>query len=404
MIRRAWLYYLPLLFLPNLGASQATQFGSLELSDYLIGPYLILVFVAAKLGKPMLIDRVVRLMVLFAVWALVSTVLINFRFGYTDTYYMVFSLLKLAKFILYGVAGLLTIKAITDDRARRSIARSLLVAGIIAGISVALVNKATLKNPIAGLDPSAGYKASNGISVMVAVMACYLGGLWLQRKGMTRWTRRFVLIALSAMAAGSALSAGRGGWIAGLAGLIYISYRARLRREFIAIAIGAPLLLFVLYRTVPVFHQRVYFTFFAENRYGGTARSAIDDGARIDEWKHGIEQFGSPVWGTGFFHRGGESGLYTTGSHNFFLQMFLETGIVGGGLMLAIFCALWRQAGSLQARRARLDLPVKSALVAAIVGGSVGNTIMAASSYFLYSPCMQPAARFRRNFRLGRSC
>ncbi len=38
----------------------------------------------------------------------------------------------------------------------------------------------------------------------------------------------------------------------------------------------------------------------------------------------------SPIFGTGFYHRGEKSGLWLTGSHNFWIQMFLETGLVGG--------------------------------------------------------------------------
>ena len=183
------------------------------------------------------------------------------------------------------------------------------------------------------------------------------------------------MLALGVMVVGSVLSAGRGGWAAGMAGLVYIAIKARLRREFIVLAIGAPVLIGLLYFNAPVFQRVVDYTFARDNRVRdySSGVGGVDDGGRFRAWREGAEQLNSPFWGSGFFHRGGSSGLVPTGSHNFFLQMFMETGIFGGALMLAIFYALWHQAGCLQARRAGLDLPAKAALVAALTGGLSGE-------------------------------
>ena len=84
----------------------------------------------------------------------------------------------------------------------------------------------------------------------------------------------------------------------------------------------------------------------------------------------------APVFGTGFFHRGFEfskSSLDEVGSHNFWLQMFLETGIVGGGLVLLIFWRMWRQAVFLERKGEKLAIAVQSAFVAAFVGGMSGE-------------------------------
>jgi hypothetical protein len=125
-----------------------------------------------------------------------------------------------------------------------------------------------------------------------------------------------------------------------------------------------------------VFRNRVDYTLFPDSSYletYGSGVGGIDDGARVVSWTTGLRQFNAPVLGTGFFHRGGESGLDFTGSHNFFLQMFLETGIPGGVLMLIIFYRLWRMAASRSTKLAGLELPAKAALVAAMVGGSSGE-------------------------------
>ena len=367
------MYYLPVLFLPNLGFGQVTEFGTFELSDVLIGPYLVLVWLAADLKRRTLIDKVAPMALVFIVWALVSTLLINVRYDYADNHYLYFGLYKLAKFVLYGLAGFLTSRALVDDRTRRDFARSLVMAALVVGIGLATVGQ---KSNAGTRDIFAGYKASNGISVMAAMLACYLCGLWLRRKGIGNWTRKFILVALCALVFGSAISEGRGGWVAGIAGLLYLCYQGGLRRGVVALMVGAPVMISLLYAYSPVFRNRVEFTLFPDSTYLATYGSGvggIDDGARVVVWRDELGHFDAPVFGTGFFHRGGESGLSFSGSHNFFLQMFLETGIPGGLLMLIIFYRLWYLAGSHSARVAGLDLPVKAALVAAIVGGFSGE-------------------------------
>jgi O-antigen ligase len=81
----------------------------------------------------------------------------------------------------------------------------------------------------------------------------------------------------------------------------------------------------------------------------------------------------APLFGSGFFHRGGESGLWSSGSHNFFLQMFLETGLVGGGILIAIVICAWRQACQPFAARNRVGLSTRAALITAIAGGMSGE-------------------------------
>ncbi len=100
----------------------------------------------------------------------------------------------------------------------------------------------------------------------------------------------------------------------------------------------------------------------------------FDDGARTFIWTAQAPRLAqAPVLGTGFYHRGDDTGLFNTGSHNFWLQMFLETGVPGGLLMLAFVGVLWRDAGSDRAAVERLKHPIRAALVAAVVGGLGGE-------------------------------
>lgn len=369
-MRKAWLYYLPVLFLPNLGFGNATKFGTFELSDLLILPYLLLISFAADVRKRTIIDKLKPLATMFVLWALIGTLLINIRYGYLDNYYLYFSLLKLAKFVLYGFAGFLTARALVNDRARQSFEWSLTVSSIVVGVGLALVGQ---KSAAGAREVFQGYKASNAISVMAAILLCYLAGIWVRRKGLNNWMRRFVLMAMTVLAFGAATSEGRGGWFAAVAGLSYLCWGGKSRRQTIVLAIGVPLFIWLLYLYFPAFRNRVDVTLSPKIVQTQPGVAGIDDGARTKEFRDGLSQFSSPVFGTGFFHRGGASGLYPTGSHNFFLQMFLETGIPGGILILAILSRLWQQAGSCSAKRAGLDLPVKAALVAAFIGGMSGE-------------------------------
>lgn len=381
----AWLSYFPLLFLPNLGMGGRTSFGALDLSDVFICPYVFMVALQGRTGGRTLSGKVAPLMVIFVGWALFVTLLMTARYRYDDTFHLVLSLLKLVKFVLYGLAGMLTARALTNDRVRQGFIRSLAFAGIVAGLGLFWVGQ---KSAMTEETQALGYKASNAVSVMAAIVGCYLCGLWLRGKVESRLSRWLVLAAMASLIVGSAISEGRGGWVAGIAGVGYLCYRSGLQKRSLLIVAGASAFSLLLYAFSPVFQQRVQFTFFQGNSSSGP----IDDGGRPENFTKGVEQFqSSPILGTGFFHRAGETGLYVHGSHNFFLQMFLETGIPGGLLMLGICYRLWRLAGSASARCAGLEIPSKAALVAAMVGAMSGEYFYGGITMFallaVYAAC-----------------
>lgn len=374
MLKRLWPYVFPLLFLPNLTGDIETRFGVLEMSDWLIGPYLILLWTAADLKKKTLFDRLIPLILAFLGWAFVATITINLRYDYPDDQNTQYGMLKLAKFVLYGLAGYLTSKCLATVDARRRFGVAIVAAGLVLGVGAILVgSKSEQRLAVSAGESYMGYKAVNAISVYLAMVACYLAGLWSQRKLMTAWVRQMTLLAMLASVIGSAVTEGRGGWIAGMCGLIYLLGRGTLNRQIVALMIATPLVIATAYSTVPVFRHRVDITLHPVDqtldRTGG-----IDNGDRFQEWAAGISQFRSdPILGTGFFHRGGNTAIFASGSHNFFLQMFLETGLPGGLLIILIFRKLWKEAGSLAPRWHGVDLPVKAAMVAAVAGGMGGE-------------------------------
>lgn len=375
-MKRLWLYYFPLIFLPNLGFASATSFGTLEFSDLLIVPYIGLLLVAVRWRDKRNVGQLKLLFGLFVAWALLSTLTIPFRYDWSEEFHMNVGLLKIAKMVLYGTAGVLTASALRDERSRRDFDWSLLAAATICGLSL-WYTEATVQNTLQKADRSLGYSATNGISVMSALLIVYLGGKYLTGNGSALW-RKWAPVALIVTIAGAAVSDGRGGWVAAIAGGFYILYRLGPRREVLYAVAAAVVVVASLYQTQPEFKRQVDLTLFMPEQgetYEGTRNvGPLDDGARFETWDHEARKLiKNPVLGTGMFHRGGQSGLWSTGSHNFWIQMYLELGIVGGTLIILILVRMWKQASSQNPLGGTADLPLKTGLIAAFIGGLSGE-------------------------------
>ncbi len=69
-MKRLWLLCFPLLFMPNFGFSQQTPFGVLEVSDWLILPFIVLLVIAPSANYEQRISKLNPLLWGFLVWAL----------------------------------------------------------------------------------------------------------------------------------------------------------------------------------------------------------------------------------------------------------------------------------------------------------------------------------------------
>ena len=389
-MKRLWLWFFPLLFLPNLGLSRPTPFGVLELSDFLIGPYLILVIYGLRSTQQLNVGRLSRWLLLFFLWSVISTATIPIRYSYFDNVTFSFCVLKLAKFSLYAFAGVLTARALDSHRTRQLYEWALVAAGITVGVSLFIVGNGQGNQKSEGT----GYIAVNAVSVMMAIFLCYFAGRLLTFQNSKRW-QTFAKAGLVVMTAGFVLSDGRGGWLAAMAGLAYIFYRVGFSRQVVVFGVLSIVLLGVLYNTQPDFKQQIDMTFVAPNSrksYQGTRNvGSVDDGGRFENWSREAPKFfDSPLFGTGFFHRGGQSPLQKTGSHSFFIQMFLETGMFGGILVIGVVCVMWKQATVSRGDLNSADIPIKAALVAAVLGGMSGEYfyggVILLSLFAVYAP------------------
>jgi O-antigen ligase len=372
-VKRLWLFCFPLLFLPNFGFSQQTSFGVLEVSDWLIVPFIVLLLIAPSAKYEQHVSQLNPLLWTFMVWALFSTLSIHFRYNYLDDLpILVGSCLKLVRLALYVIASILIARALSDPVTRGKWLWSLVAALFMLSIGLLASSRNQGPQPSDALE---GYKSYNVIIVSVAILCSYIAGLWIDNVGSRGWSQLasavVVFAGCSVLLSSSLTSHGRGGWVAFVAGFSYILFKRTRAMKTLAIVVILCFASFAAYETLPAFKSLIDVTLSPDE---GITSQPVDDGARLSTWAREAPKFvNSPLLGTGFYHRGGDSGLWPTGSHNFFIQMFLETGIVGGILVLATFAVAWWQAGLNSASHNKVSLATRAALITAVAGGMSGE-------------------------------
>jgi len=372
-MKRLWLFFFPLLFMPNVGFSHRTDFGVLEVCDWLIVPFIVSLILVPSARYEQRVAKLKPLMWGFLVWALLSTLSIHFRYEYLDDVpILIGSCLKLARLVLYVIAGVLIARKLGDPRTRAGWTWSLLVALVVLSIGLLVSSGNPDAQPTDALE---GYKSYNAIIVSVAILCSYIAGLWIDNVGSRKWRQCAsvaIAFAICAVFISSSLSShGRGGWLAFATGFGYILWKRTQTLKSVLIVVLVGLASITAYETLPNFRSVIDLTLTPSD---DAPLQSVDDGARISTWIHeGPKLIDAPLLGTGFYHRGGTSGLWDSGSHNFFLQMFLETGVVGGILVISVFVLAWRQARLTAMSRNKISVATRAALVTALVGGMSGE-------------------------------
>lgn len=380
-----WLLWLPLLYLPSLALTGATDFGTLSLSDFFVAPYIVLLFLRIQADKndrfeipdKLYIQYLIPIFILFVWWAFVSTVTLSGRYNYSDDYFMNFGLLKIAKMVLYVVATTLTGFALSKASKQefQGFLWAVLVSGLFVGVGLVLTGNG---NANGGLTNSAAQAEAlfkdNGINVTLSMIIVFLVGMIIKGNGTKSW-RRAASLGLIIIILGFFSSRGRGGWVAALVALVYMGMNINIDQTIKAAAIGILVFSFA-YTNNETFRVEVDKTLQpadTSNYYAdvyGKVNLGFDDGGRLGIFVYQVQRIVyDPVFGRGIFHRGGRSGIYPTGAHNFFLQMFLETGVPGGLLVIAIVRIMWVHASSLESRARKLNIPVQAVIIAGIVAG-----------------------------------
>jgi O-antigen ligase len=397
-LKTLWIYFLPFLFFPNLGLANSTSFGALELSDFLLVPFLALLYLSPKLQGGTLSGEIKRTGLIFVLWAFASTLGIYVWYQYDKPIpVLVFSMLKLAKFVLYAHVGLLIARSLYSDELRRKYDSTLLWAGVVTGIALMLLLAIKAMIPGGGIT---GYKSTNLVSAGLSILTIYILCLFLQGYGTPGW-RKWALISLVIMGIGLTFSSGRGGWLAAIVGFGYILSHTKIKVRTMLMGIAGVLGVIILYNVNPGFQKEIDKTFSRDDSYltkyhAGVA--GVDDGSRLYTWGNELAKFpNSPVLGTGFYHRGSAALLWETGSHNFWLQMFLETGAVGGILILIIFLKMWKHAHTVRVGDRRISIALKAALITAFIGGLSGEYFYGGYGLLTLFLVYAPTGSYRRD-------
>jgi O-antigen ligase len=398
-----WLGILPLLYLPNF-ISADTGAGQLETCDFLILPFfLVVLLLPRKTVKNTYAKFIIIPGLGFLMWCLFGALMIFIVYDIQNVGTVVaFSLLKIGKFALYTITPLSIARRLVNSGLREDYMWALATCGIFLGLGV--LTETALFRGTSPKDKLIAFKALNLVSVSMAVLLVYLLAFLLSGGGSAQW-RNYCKISLAVLGFGFTYTDGRGGWFAAASGIVYMAYhRGFLRRRTLSFLILSVVAAVSFYFINPEFQRSVTHTFFPEAQYGGQyAILPIDDGNRLIELNAALKNFSANlILGAGFYHRGAEVGLYRTSTHNFWIQMLFETGIVGFALLMTMFLRIWRHTNSNIGEAQKYSLATRSVLVTTFIGGLSGDYFyggLALLSVMLcYAPLgsMSPTAKYEQ--------
>ena len=379
MLYTVALLLFPIMFLPLVGT--ATEYGNLGMSDYVL-PFIYLALLPglpAAIGRQGFPRRVTICFVLFVAWALASTLTIPLRFQVSDTtdYYVGFGLLKLGKFAEYAVFGYFLLPWLKDQRSINWFKLALLGGTLAMALNATWISMYVAEADVAEEGKQAILGGKNGVSTLLAMLVAYWAADLLYTKRNLLAMAGILGVVLLALA-GMLICMGRGGWVAAIVAVSYLLFTVRKRPRFAArlaaFMIAMAVLTAVVITRSPAIQDRIDETLHADEHSSGqeginpfTEVTGLDDGGRVTLFLYGLMMMSDcPVLGSGFFHRGDNTGVFIAGMHNFFTEMGLETGLVGLTLLLIILVSFWRQIGRGWPHREG-NLSARIALRAAIV-------------------------------------
>jgi len=356
-------------FVPDFSGTGSTGvLGQITLADKLMIPaFAILAMIARKLpSTPM--EPFVRPLIAFLLIALVSSVSVPLRFPTADPNVAVMGVLRMAKFSGYALLAFASLRCFASPSYRKTVVAAWAV-GVVLMSGVLVYQAMILDQGLRGLqrmDLLFGNPTSVALACIVVTSLSVLFSGSLSGRG------NWVLAAVTTAAViGMVFSQGRGGWISLLLGAGFMVRKIRVRYVVTALSIG--LIVATAAANSQSVKRNLERLIVEETDYsvsGEDAESTVDDGGRIQTWVHESAKLAEhPLLGFGIFHRGGASPLWSTGSHNFFLQMFLESGLLGGGAFLWFVWTLWRATQTLQGQ-ARIGA---RAVLLTMVSGAMGG-------------------------------
>lgn len=329
-MNRYLLVLIPLLFTPNIFSSSGqTIFGEFKIMDYVV----VIIFMATSLTRRLEHRRKHEKQIyLFLLVSFFTIILMYMKYDYTSINPYVFSFLKLLKFLLYTVVGYRIADSVTKIKLETYI-WLLYIIGFLLSLSVLLLD--SIFEQEFKLYTGDNMRATALLGIVVFLLIGVLNGT--QKKMRIRIFRNgLILLMIMALL----YSKGRGAILSFV--LTMLTYGIfNLNRSRIWGALGIlPLFLLLLYNSGGQFTNDFNRSILTDE----SEKLVIDDGRRGNIFSKELPNiFSNPFLGTGFFHRGGKSPILAEGSHNQFLQILLETGVIGFVIYLRYFTLLIKE-------------------------------------------------------------
>lgn len=357
-------------FAPDLGTLLSLgALGDLSSADKLLVPASVIVWLVAGRLPPTPMERFARPLLAFVLIGLGSSLSVPLRFPSANLDVAVMGILRMAKFSGYVLLAVGSLRCFATPRYRKTV-----LLGWGTGVALSsgvLVYRALVLD--AGTRLSGDVVLLRGNPTSVALACVVVSGLSVLFSETLARRRTWLLGAvILAGIVGMIFSQGRGGWLAGLVGGAFMIRKISARRILAVITVS--LVVATAAANSPSVARNLHTLLVHDEGYsasGDDAEASLNDSNRLQTWVHeGAKLGGAPWLGFGFFHRGGASPLWSSGSHNFFLQMFLETGLLGGGAFLWFVWALWRLTNTLP-QNARTG--ARAVLLTMVSGGLGGE-------------------------------
>jgi O-antigen ligase len=206
-----------------------------------------------------------------------------------------------------------------------------------------------------------------------------------ERKPYKLWIRLGIIAALLM---GMLFTGARGGWTGLAVGILFLMVRIRPNARTVLATVFAITVATATISLAPAVRDRFGQIFNTSMASPTMQRLGVTDQERVSFWLwEGRKMRKSPFLGAGFYNRGEVSGLSPFGSHNFFIQMGLETGLIGLFCVLWLLKALWSSASSAAVDPALRPHAVafQSSLLAACVASLSGEYLYGGIPVFILS-------------------
>lgn len=345
-----WPLLLALLFLPNFWQFDLSgTYGGIKMMDVSLTSFVtVLIFVKKKAQ----VESRNLSLYLFVFWIILTVISMLVKYEYNTFNEVIYSSIKVIKYAFYLIGINIILSRISLENMKYFL-MSLYLSAFLLSLSIMIDSEERIIHYYTGDN----MRAVALCIVLVFLLMLYIFGVF--RRVYSIPLLLFFIVALLA-------SKGRGAMI-GLAAtiLFYVFLNVRIGNVYI-IAFSSALIIWTVYLSEGQFFEDVNRSLTSEAI--GSSGIVVDDGRRgkilMREFPKILD---NPIFGTGFFHRSYLSLLQPEGSHNQILQIFLETGIVGGIIYLTYF---FRR---LSRRYFSYDRAVNYTIIAAFICGMSGE-------------------------------